>query len=50
MTDAELDGKVRDLCAPVLGDRGTDRLIAACRGVAAAPSLERVIEACLPSR
>jgi 2-methylcitrate dehydratase PrpD len=48
LTDQELDGKVRDLCEPVIGGNGVDRLIAACRAVERAPSLADVIQAALP--
>jgi 2-methylcitrate dehydratase PrpD len=48
LTDQELDGKVRDLCEPVIGGNGVDRLIAACRAVERSPSLADVIQAALP--
>ncbi|WP_445504227.1 MmgE/PrpD family protein [Microvirga sp. G4-2] len=50
MSNEELDGKVRDLCEPVLGTSGADRFIALCRDVANASSLMPVIEAGVPSR
>ena len=49
LTDQELDQKVRDLCEPVIGAKGTERLIAACRGVAQASSLGDVIQSSVPS-
>jgi 2-methylcitrate dehydratase PrpD len=50
LSDQELDQKVRDLCEPVIGADGVGRLIEACRGTNAAPSLQRVIDASLPKR
>jgi 2-methylcitrate dehydratase PrpD len=50
MSNEELDGKVRDLCEPVLGASGADRFITLCRDVANASSLMPIIEAGVPSR
>lgn len=50
MSNEELDGKVRDLCEPVLGAPGADRFIALCRDVANASSLMPIIEAGVPLR
>jgi 2-methylcitrate dehydratase PrpD len=50
LTDDELDQKARDLCEPVIGATGSERLIAACRGVEGAPSLADVIRAAVPAK
>jgi 2-methylcitrate dehydratase PrpD len=50
LSDQELDQKVRDLCEPVIGANGAGRLIEACRGTNAAPSLQAVIDASTPMR
>jgi hypothetical protein len=44
MSDADLDGKVRDLCDGVLTAAQTARLLAVCRGVEREPDA-RVIAA-----
>ena len=48
LSDAELDGKARDLCEPVLGGPGTERFIALCRDLASAPSLDAMVKAGVP--
>jgi 2-methylcitrate dehydratase PrpD len=48
LTDAELDAKLVDLCEPVIGAAGSQALIAATRGVGAAPDLSAVIRAASP--
>lgn len=50
MTDDELDGKVRDLCEPVLGKAGTERLIAAARGLTGAARAASIVPAAIPAR
>ncbi|MCA3625393.1 MAG: MmgE/PrpD family protein [Methylobacterium sp.] len=49
LSDAELDAKVRDLCAPVIGSAGVDRLIAESRAINSAMSLEAIIKAGVPA-
>jgi 2-methylcitrate dehydratase PrpD len=50
LTDAELDLKVADLCEPVIGRGGADRLIAASRGLGAATSVTDIIAAAVPAK
>ncbi len=45
LTEAELDAKVEDLSAPIIGKTKTAALIAAARGVRKSPNLKAVIEA-----
>jgi 2-methylcitrate dehydratase PrpD len=50
LSDGELDGKAHDLCEPVLGAAATERFIALCRDLPAAPSLDAVLKAGVPGR
>jgi 2-methylcitrate dehydratase PrpD len=50
LTDAELDAKATDLCAPVIGAGKTADLIAAARATSDAPNLSSVIAAATPAR
>lgn len=49
LSDAELDEKVTDLAVPVIGAQKTGALIAACRGVVAAPDVSALIAASVPA-
>ncbi len=49
LTDGELDLKVSDLCEPVIGRAGAARLIAASRGLGAAPDVSEVIASSIPA-
>jgi 2-methylcitrate dehydratase PrpD len=49
LSDAELDAKVRDLCEPVIGSAGVDRLIAESRAIHNAKSLAAIIQAGIPA-
>jgi hypothetical protein len=48
LTDAELDAKVADLCAPVIGVAGGARLIAAARAIGSATNVSALIAAANP--
>ncbi len=49
LSDAELDAKVRDLCEPVIGSAGVDRLITESRAINSAKSLTAIIQAGIPA-
>jgi hypothetical protein len=49
LTDAELDAKVQDLCAPMLGEAGSRKLIAQSRAIKVAPGLGAIIAAAIPA-
>ena len=49
LTDAELDLKVADLCKPVIGHAGAERLIAASRGLGMAASVTDIVAAAVPA-
>jgi 2-methylcitrate dehydratase PrpD len=48
LTDAELEAKLKDLCDPIIGARGSQALISASRAIGAAPDLSAVISAATP--
>ncbi len=48
MTDADLEGKFRSLAEPVIGAARAGRLIAACRGLGAAPGVAGLVAAARP--
>jgi 2-methylcitrate dehydratase PrpD len=45
LTDAELEAKLKDLCDPIIGAKGSANLVAAARAVSTAPDLSAVIAA-----
>jgi 2-methylcitrate dehydratase PrpD len=48
LTDAELDGKVLDLCEPVIGKEKSGELIAASRGICRAANVAALIASANP--